>query len=477
MIYPLVVVREDIYFPLTRSRIKMSKITPTALTSHSPSDPRWELTQRVADSAYFRKGPKLRAFLLYACENAVLERLENLTAQLIGSRVFGRSPEYNLSEDNIVRVEAREVRRRLEAYFASEGRDEPIIIEIPKGGYVPIFKPREQAAPEVVEMKASGPVEAVPSPEHRANRWLVPVLATGFLVSTAAALWLMAENWQSQQPPNVPGAGLTASARDYAVYDAFLGTLGTVPDRVPLLVLSNPKTILYYGSESNAPLVQDPATTIAAPAELKTSFDFALNSRDRGLPFRFLRYRKQGVTGMGEAVAAFHLGRLMQFLHRPVHLTESRFLNWDHVQKQDVILLGGPASNDWTYQNDAKSNFVFTLPNVENLKPLPGEQKTYVTQMGAAASSLTIDYGLLKMLTTPYGFRTFLLAGVTSAGTAGVAEFFASPRKMKDVYERIRASAPGQPFPSDWEAVIRISVRDGLPIETAAVALRPAPAR
>jgi hypothetical protein len=97
--------------------------------------------------------------------------------------------------------------------------------------------------------------------------------------------------------------------------------------------------------------------------------------------------------------------------------------------------------------------------------------------MGAAAGSLTIDYGLLKMLTTPYGFRTFLLAGVTSAGTAGVAEFFASPHKMKDVYERIRASAPGKPFPSDWEAVIRISVRDGLPLETAAVALRPAPAR
>lgn len=84
------------------------------------------------------------------------------------------------------------------------------------------------------------------------------------------------------------------------------------------------------------------------------------------------------------------------------------------------------------------------------------------------------EYGILNMLTTRRGFRTFLLAGLSGAGTAGVAEFFATPAKMKPLAEQIAAAAPGKPFPADWQAVIRIVVHDGLPVEASAVALHPA---
>ena len=79
----------------------------------------------------------------------LLGRLENVREQPIGTRVFGRAPDYNLNEDNIVRVEARELRKRLETYFAGEGRNEPLLIEVPKGAYVPVFKLREQPADAV----------------------------------------------------------------------------------------------------------------------------------------------------------------------------------------------------------------------------------------------------------------------------------------------------------------------------------------
>jgi hypothetical protein len=67
------------------------------------------------------------------------------------------------------------------------------------------------------------------------------------------------------------------------------------------------------------------------------------------------------------------------------------------------------------------------------------------------------------------------LAGLSGGGTAGVADFFATPAKMKHLAERIAAAAPGKPFPADWEVVIRILVQDGLPVETSAVTLRPLP--
>ncbi len=434
---------------------------------------------RVADSIYFRKGPKLRAFLLYVCENTILGRIENVREQLIGSKIFGRRADYDPSDDNIVRVEARELRRRLETYFAHEGKDEAVLIEIPKGAYVPIFRPREDAASPLAEPEGEEPVEAavarvVPTPA-RASRWLAPVVAMGLVAWAAATLWLATENRRLRQAPNPIGAEAGASLQEYSIYPELLGTLGKLPNREPQLVLCNPKVILFFGSATATPYVDSPGILVPAPKDLDRTFSSALNGRDRDMPYHFFRVTGDNYTGVGEAMAAFHLARLMDVLHRPVHLTQARFLNWDNVQEQDLILLGGPSSNGWTFQVDATSDFVFSGRDVANLKPLPGEQKLYTADTAPTPGGGRAEYGILKMLTTRRGYKTFLLAGLSGAGTAGVAEFFATPAKMKPLAERISAAAPDKPFPSDWEVIIRIVVQDGLPVEISAVTLRPAP--
>ncbi len=66
--------------------------------------------------------------------------------------MFGREAGYNPSDGNIVRVQARDLRKRLAAYFAEEGAEEPVVIEIPKGGYVPHFQPRSQAGLDVARL-------------------------------------------------------------------------------------------------------------------------------------------------------------------------------------------------------------------------------------------------------------------------------------------------------------------------------------
>ena len=84
-----------------------------------------------------------------------------------------------------------------------------------------------------------------------------------------------------------------------------------------------------------------------------------------------------------------------------------------------------------------------------------------------------MDYGAIRMLTSPYGFSTLVIAGIGSAGTAGAGQFFSTPEKMKPVYDRIRAAVPGGTFPANWEVLLRIVIRDELPIQTTAIALRP----
>jgi hypothetical protein len=117
----------------------------TSLIQHEVSedvlgDPRWLLVQRIAASQQLRESNRLRDFLLYVTECTLRGAPEEATEQQIGIHVFQRPPGYNSSEDSIVRTHARVLRQKLGAYFAAEGAAEEIVVEIPKGHYLPFFR-------------------------------------------------------------------------------------------------------------------------------------------------------------------------------------------------------------------------------------------------------------------------------------------------------------------------------------------------
>ena len=136
-----------------------------------------ELVQRVAASTTFEKAPRLRAFFLHVCRCALDNQPEAATEQQIGIHVFGRPPGYNPSEDNIVRSQARMLRLKLEHHFAEEGKDEPAIITIPKGQYLPVFERRSEPSP------------VLPAEPHRRRRLLL-YAGLGAVLCVFAAIWL-----------------------------------------------------------------------------------------------------------------------------------------------------------------------------------------------------------------------------------------------------------------------------------------------
>ena len=102
-------------------------------------DVRWELIDRIAASQHFRASARLREFLFYIADCAIRKAPEEATEQQIGFRVFHRSPGYNSSEDSIVRTHARLLRQKLAAYYLDEGLEEELIVEVPKGHYLPVI--------------------------------------------------------------------------------------------------------------------------------------------------------------------------------------------------------------------------------------------------------------------------------------------------------------------------------------------------
>jgi hypothetical protein len=79
---------------------------------------------------------------LYAADCTLENRLDEVREQFIAERVFSRKSGFQGGQDSIVRAEARNLRKRLEAYFETEGKHEPLVVRMPKGGYSLAFQPR-----------------------------------------------------------------------------------------------------------------------------------------------------------------------------------------------------------------------------------------------------------------------------------------------------------------------------------------------
>src|SRR5579864_3438420 len=111
-------------------------------------DERHLLVERIAASRYLSRSARLRDLLLYLSDRVLEGDAAEIHEQEVGHRVFGRPVDYDTSSDNIVRVHASTLRKRLEQYFAAEGSGEALLMEIPKGNYAPVF--RERTEPEIV---------------------------------------------------------------------------------------------------------------------------------------------------------------------------------------------------------------------------------------------------------------------------------------------------------------------------------------
>ncbi len=103
--------------------------------------------ERILASPIFSKSPQAARLLSFLVGETLSGSVDgtrnNLKEYSIALNVFGRATNFDPSSDNIVRVEVRRVRSKLDRYYAEEGLIDPVIITIPKGGYVPIFASRD----------------------------------------------------------------------------------------------------------------------------------------------------------------------------------------------------------------------------------------------------------------------------------------------------------------------------------------------
>jgi serine/threonine-protein kinase len=94
---------------------------------------------RILQSAMFKNSERLQRFLKFAVECVLDGTADQLKESVLGREVFNRGSEFDPRTDSIVRVEAQRLRRRLQEYYETEGRDDPVAIKFQPGSYAPTF--------------------------------------------------------------------------------------------------------------------------------------------------------------------------------------------------------------------------------------------------------------------------------------------------------------------------------------------------
>ena len=115
---------------------RMAQNHPTS--KPSPADVRAE-RDRILASKLFALSNRLKAFLSFIIDAALEDRADRLKEFTLGIEVFEKDESFDPNIDSIVRVEASRLRSKLREYYAGEGKDDPVRIDIPKGHYVPAF--------------------------------------------------------------------------------------------------------------------------------------------------------------------------------------------------------------------------------------------------------------------------------------------------------------------------------------------------
>jgi len=151
--------------------------------------------ERVLASPGFARNERLSRFLQFVVWKHLDGSGGDIKESVIAVEVFGRRPDHDPRQDSIVRTEAARLRGRLREYYAREGRDDEWIIDVPKGGYAPVFL---HVATEFASA-SHNPERAHPSGWEGRARLLAVVAALGTL-ALASVAWVWTERRNAPIP-------------------------------------------------------------------------------------------------------------------------------------------------------------------------------------------------------------------------------------------------------------------------------------
>jgi hypothetical protein len=424
------------------------------------------LLERIVGSPQLRRAARLREFLLFVGRQSIRNGSAPIHEQEIGAAVFERPTAYDTGIDNIVRVNATELRKRLELYFSADGVDEPVVVEIPRGSYTLLFHARALLPPSPQSQAFEAPVPiadgepallqpepAVPAISSRLNKLWQAIALLLFLVSVTV-IW---QNLHLREELSPWRKG--ASLRSF--WSEFLDR-GQEVD----VVLADTSFALAEDIEHRSiPL----ASYLDYDYKRVDNIDGL--SSDRREDIQSALDRNNGSAG--DFIVAQRIIAL-DHAEPSLRVKFAREYSSEAIKVNSVILIGSRQSNPWVELFDSRMNFsieydpVRHSSTVQNRKPKPGEEAAY-----RGLGGISQNEGLSIIAFMPDLSRSgsaLIIEGTDSQATRAAGEFVTSDTALASFLTRIGAKN----FPY-FEILLESSQLTGTPLRSQILAYRTYP--
>jgi hypothetical protein len=399
--------------------------------------------EKLTNSHSLKSSESLCKLLRYLAEHSLDHPGVALKEYQIATEILGRSAAFDPQSDSTVRVQAGRLRVKLSDYYAHEGPDDPILVELPKGSYALSFHVRTPATVPV-PYSVPAPVETKtrPADTRTSTRgWAIAVVILSVLLAASLVISAMLAVRTRRQ--------VTSRDAIPAAYQIFWNRFVTSPQQ-PWVVFSN-------------------GSFVGRPETGMRYFNPASDSR----AFILDHY-----TGVGEVLAIHQLDLVFARLNRELDVKRGALFTLDDAKNNDLIFVGSPSENLTLRDIPGTREFVFQRlasgPRkgdlaILNVHPESDEPKIFLPS--PANQPTTEDYAVIALLPGLDPARSVLiLAGNSTFGTQAAVEYVCRENSLKELLQRLNVSKPTEL--KSFEALLRVKIAHGVPVTTEFVALR-----
>ena len=398
--------------------------------------------EKLANSSVLHGSESLCKLLRYLARHAIEHPGTPLKEFQIATEEFGRPPDFDPAVDSMVRVQAGRLRAKLVEYYATEGAEDSLRIDLPKGAYTLSFQHRQpgEAHPQSHDVAEGDPRTAFRTAAPRG--WVLAAVTLSILLAASLAALYFARR-------ETPVASARTVEPVATSLQLFWKPFLRGPEE-PWVVFSN---AAFFGRPETGMRYYNPAR----------------DPRDAVWDH---------YTGVGEVLAVHDLDQVFGLLHRTIRVKRGSLFSLDDAKNNDLIFVGSPSENLTLLEIPGTHEFIFRRVEsgprkgdlaVANIHPLAGESLFYLAS--PSSGPLTEDYAVIGFVPGLDPSRSVLIiAGTTTFGTQGAVEYVCRPDSVGELLLRLSVSDTGGLKP--FEALLRVKVTKGVPVETELVSLR-----
>lgn len=404
--------------------------------------------ERILQSRIFRASEVLRNLLAYLSDKALAGTADTLKEYTIGLDALGKPASFDPRQESVVRMHTARLRQKLAEYYRTEGSGDPVLIDLPKGGFKITFEPRPAPIPAPAPLPAK--FESAPRQSWQPREI---ALASALAATLVCAIFFMTRLWRIERIESGPTAQPLSETWTPALRELWEPLLSS--SRRLVVCVSTPLFVRLPGFG----VVREPSVNDwdEVPASKRiSSLESALSV---GMSEPAYSY-----TEVGTATGAFLLGQFLAPRKQAVLITRANVLSWPELAEDNVVFLG--PTTGIHQAGDIPMNAQLTLDSsgIKNLHPGTGEAALIKDRPAPSGEESGVSYALISRIPAMNGPGAILmLSGNQIASVMGGVKAFTTPALAQMLVSRLK-SASGN-MPKYFQVVLSVKAMDDVPVE------------